>query len=104
MGLVWGDRWSNVTARDFRFFYFSVTAVFCCGGPGATVPLIVVLVEKANHRPPDGALVVSLEDRWSLRTIPVCEKHNARGDARRSAVSLGLRTSDQSLSSIIVIV
>ncbi len=65
---------------------------------------IAILVEKANHRPPDGDLVVSIEDRWSLRSILVWETHNSRGDARRSAVSLGLRTSDQSLSSIIVIV
>jgi hypothetical protein len=103
-GVVWGDRWSNVTARDFTFFYFSVTTVFCCGGPGATVGPIVVLVEKANHRPPDGALVVSIEDRWSLRSMLGCENHNSRGDARQFAVSFGLRTSDQSLSSIIVIV
>jgi hypothetical protein len=45
-GVVWGDRWSNVTARDFTFFYFSVTTVFYCGGPGATVAPIGVLVEK----------------------------------------------------------
>ncbi len=102
--MVSGDRWSNVIARDFTFFYFSVTTVFGRGEPGATVAPVVVLVKKANHRSPDGALVVSLEDRWSLGSIPVCEKHNSRGDARRSAVSLGLRTSDQSLSSIIVIV
>ncbi len=103
-GVVWGDRWSHLTARDFTVFYFSVTTVFYCGRPGATVAPVVVLVEKANHRPPDGDLVVSFEDRWSLGSILVCEKHNSRGGARRSAVSLGLRTSDQSLSSIILIV